>query len=384
MRQLAIGDLVEKISSVNPASYFDQEDFSYVDIAAVSQSSKRIENPQTILCDDAPSRARQVLLEGDVLVSTVRPNLNAVACVNSEHDGAIASTGFTVLRPVQDKLDSGYLYHWVRTNTFIADMVSKSTGQSYPAVSDKIVKASTIPLPPLEGQKRIAGILDQADALRRLRARALEKLNTLGQAVFQEMFVSGDINYPVKQLGSVCDVRDGTHDSPKYVDHGHPLLTSKNFSRGVVDYQSAKLISDEDFDKINKRSKVHVGDIVMPMIGTIGSPVLIDIEPDFAIKNVALIKRIDGSPAPIYIQSFLNSNKVKRMFLEKGKGGTQKFISLGDIRSLEIPVPDEDSQQAFSLRVAQINKQRKSLELGVLKIEALFASLQSAAFRGQL
>ena len=92
------------------------------------------------------------------------------------------------------------------------------------------------------------------------------------------------------RLGEVCDVRDGTHDSPKYFSKGFPLMTSKNFSKGFEDFSDVKFISKSDFDEINKRSKVDVGDIVMPMIGTIGSPVIIRSKRPFAIKNVALIK----------------------------------------------------------------------------------------------
>src|SRR5262249_7974376 len=77
-------------------------------------------------------------------------------------------------------------------------------------------------------------------------------------------------------LGEVCDVRDGTHDSPKYVREGYPLITSKNLKNGFIDFTSVNLISREDLDAINKRSKVDAGDILMPMIGTIGNPVIAD------------------------------------------------------------------------------------------------------------
>jgi len=141
--------------------------------------------------------------------------------------------------------------------------------------------------------------LDKADELRRKRQRALVCLNQLGQAIFIEMF--GDLLVSKEEavaLGEVCDVRDGTHDSPMYVDVGFSLMTSKNFSRGRIDYSGAKLISEADFIDINKRSKVDRGDIIMPMIGTIGGPVVVDFDPDFAIKNVALIKFKNKSNEP--------------------------------------------------------------------------------------
>ena len=162
-----ISNLILPVSKKNP-SVFPANVFTYVDINSVDVSQKRITDPKIIPCSSAPSRARQLLQSEDILVSTVRPNLNCVAHVPRELDGAIASTGFCVLRPDNQSLNSRYLYHWVQTRAFIGDMISKATGASYPAVSDSIIHASEIPLPPLEEQRRIAAILDKADALEKL------------------------------------------------------------------------------------------------------------------------------------------------------------------------------------------------------------------------
>ena len=99
-----------------------------------------------------------------------------------------ASTGYCVLRPDEDKLDSRFLFHWVKTDVFVRRMVDVATGANYPAVSDAKVKASKIPLPPIAEQKRIAGILDAADALRTKRREALAQLDTLLQSTFLDMF----------------------------------------------------------------------------------------------------------------------------------------------------------------------------------------------------
>ena len=144
-------------------------------------------------------------------------------------------------------------------------------------------------------QCSIATILDKISDLIALRKRQLDKLDELVKARFVEMFgdlLSNTMHWTFKPLAELCDVRDGTHDSPKYYSTGYPLLTSKNFTNGFVDFSNASLISKEDFDAINQRSKVGYGDIVMPMIGTIGHPVIIDTNQLFAIKNVALIKII--------------------------------------------------------------------------------------------
>ena len=138
-------------------------------------------------------------------------------------------------------------------------------------------------------------------------------------------------------LSDICDVRDGTHDSPKYVDNGYPLVTSKNIVDGKLDLSAVSYLTQEDYDKINERSKVDEGDIIMPMIGTIGNPLLIEDFCEFAIKNVALIKFPNKEISNKYIWYFLKSSAFKKYVAEKNKGGTQKFLSLGDIRNMKVP-----------------------------------------------
>lgn len=150
------------------------------------------------------------------------------------------------------------------------------------------------------------------------------------------------------KLGAVCDVRDGTHDSPKYVEKGYPLVTSKNVSGGSIDLSEVNYISKEDYDKINIRSGVDDGDIVMPMIGTIGNPVIVEKNFDFAIKNVALVKFMDNGVLNRYIFYILSSNIFKRYIEKENRGGTQKFISLSNIRNFQIPRPPLDVQKKIA------------------------------------
>lgn len=145
------------------------------------------------------------------------------------------------------------------------------------------------------------------------------------------------------KLGEISDVRDGTHDSPKYLNTGHPFVTSKNVKDGFINYDEIHYISDEDFNEINKRSKVDVNDILMGMIGTIGNMALIRTEPDFAIKNVALIKDTKQINY-LYLYHFLHSPFVKKQLSFGLDGGTQKFLSLGNVRNLNIVYPLDAEQ----------------------------------------
>ena len=176
------------------------------------------------------------------------------------------------------------------------------------------------------------------------------------------------------KLGDICDVRDGTHDSPSYVDTGYPLVTSKNIVDGELDLSVVNYIALDDYNKINERSKVDDGDIIMPMIGTIGNPYLVNGFTDFAIKNVALIKFNDKKINNKYIYYFLNSDKFKEYIAENNRGGTQKFLSLKDIRNMEINIVSLDEQLEIVAILDKISNLIKCRQEQLSKLDELVKS----------
>jgi type I restriction enzyme S subunit len=150
-----------------------------------------------------------------------------------------------------------------------------------------------------------------------------------------------------RKLEDLADVRDGTHNSPQYYSEGHPLITSKNVKNGFINYDDIQYISDGDFEEINRRSKVDKNDILMGMIGTIGNIALVRETPDFAIKNVALIKDTK-SIYYLYLYHYLQSSNILNQLVEGMDGGTQKFIALNKIRNLIIAVPRIEEQYKIS------------------------------------
>lgn len=140
------------------------------------------------------------------------------------------------------------------------------------------------------------------------------------------------------KLGEIIDVRDGTHDSPKQKDIGKPLVTSRHIKGGKIDLSTTYSISIDDFDKINRRSKVDKWDVLFSMIGTIGEMVIIKEEPDFAIKNIGLFKAKDEYTSK-WIYYYLQSPKAQSEILSSLKGSTQQYISLTDLRNFPITYP---------------------------------------------
>lgn len=156
------------------------------------------------------------------------------------------------------------------------------------------------------------------------------------------------IGWHLRKLSEICDVRDGTHSSPKFVDNGFPLITSKNLIDGKIDFDNVQYITQKDYVDINKRSNVEDGDILLAMIGTIGKPVLVKKDRDFSIKNVALFKigKTNSALNNVYLYNYLN-NCVNDL-IRKSSGGTQKFVGLSQFRNFEILVPPFAEQKKIA------------------------------------
>lgn len=144
-----------------------------------------------------------------------------------------------------------------------------------------------------------------------------------------------------------AEVTDGTHDSPKPIEYsGHYLLTSKNITSGILNYENAYCISEEDFNAVNKRSKVNQYDLLYSMIGTVGESCIVDKEIiDFAIKNVGLFRLNGDLLKAKWLNYFFKSN-IAKTYVEKSlKGATQKYIALGVLRKFPILIPSTTAEQ---------------------------------------
>ena len=171
------------------------------------------------------------------------------------------------------------------------------------------------------------------------------------------------------RLGICLDVRDGTHDTPKYVPQGIPLVTSKNLRNGHVDFSTAKLISVQDHEAISQRSKVDNGDIMFAMIGSIGNPVLYYGDENFSIKNMALFKKIQSGMDMSYVYWFLllAQDNMKKY----ASGGVQSFVSLSYLRNYYIPVPPISEQKRIVAKIEELLPFIEKYEQAETKLTAL-------------
>ena len=227
------------------------------------------------------------------------------------------------------------------------------TGSGVPTLNRNDIHLQKEYFPSLPQQTKIANFLtavdDKLSQLKKKKGLLEQYKKGVMQKIFSQELRFKDENggdfaeWEEKKLGVVCDVRDGTHDSPKYHETGYPFITSKNLQKdGSIDFDNVSFINESDYNKFNGRSKVDINDILFGMIGTIGNPVLVK-RSGFAIKNVALIKqKIDL--LNIFLIHFLNGDSISQQFFEQNTGGTQKFLSLSIIRNLIVEVPSIQEQ----------------------------------------
>jgi type I restriction enzyme S subunit len=388
VKAVPIGELTEPVKTWNPSREPDSE-FEYIDLSAVDNSSKRVTGATPTVGSAAPSRARQLVAAGDVLVSTVRPNLNAVAVVPPGLDGATASTGFTVLRAGHD-LDGRYLFHWVQSPAFIGDMVRKATGASYPAVSDRIIRGSQIPTPPLPEQRRIAAILDHADALRAKRRQVLAHFDSLAQSIFREMFGDPDESMESVDFGSVANLAGGRNlvaaDSASQTPY-RVLKISAVTTGQFKPHESKPLPSDytPPTDHL-----VRAGDLLMSRANTtelVGAVAYVSTTP----PNLALPDKVwrfqwKGDAEPIFYQALFSTPAIRRRIsrLSSGTGGSMKNVSKAKLETMPLPRVAVERQRDFVSRAQRVAEQRGLLGSATVAENKLFASLQSRAFRGEL
>ena len=386
----AIGDVVDQVSSWTPGRDDPDGEFIYVDLSTVDQDSKTIASSRRIACTDAPSRARQIIQSGDVLVSTVRPNLNAVGRVPVELDGATASTGFCVLRPRSEVADGAYLFHWVRSPRFVGEMVRRATGASYPAISDRIVFESRIPLPPLPEQRRIAEILDTADALRAKRREALAQLDTLTQSIFLDMFGDPATNpkgWPVRTIRDLLESASyGTSEKAEATGE-FPVLRMNNITRtGEMDFTELKYMDLKEDQR--ERYLVRTGDVLFNRTNSaelVGKTAICREANPMAYAGYLIRLRVNRKYEPEYVAAFLNTVYSKRVLRSMCKSIIgMANINATELQAFRIPVPPHPVQHEFAGCITAVEKLKATHRFSLVEQDDLFTTLQQRAFRGDL
>jgi type I restriction enzyme S subunit len=355
----------DDVISVQPT---DDYQINYIEIGDVSLQ-KGIFNSSVQNIQEAPSRARRVIKKNDVIISTVRTYLKAISMVSEPFDGYIASTGFAVLRAKE--VHHNFLNYLVQNETFIEEIISKSVGASYPAITSNNLLNIVVPLPSPSEQSKIAQYLDYQTSLIDQLIQQKEKLVALlkekRQSVINEAVTKGlNPNVPMKDsgiewLGEVPEewtkgklkhfckfIYDGTHGSYQRVEAGYRLLSVRNIVNGKFVFRDDdSKVSESDFLEISSKFKIVPDDLQLAIVGaTLGKVAIVELlaEEFVTQRSLATIRVKSSRVFPKYLLYFLQSTSFQSFLWRNSSFSAQPGVYLGTIQNCDLAIPQLPEQ----------------------------------------
>lgn len=332
--------------------------------------------------------------EGDVLFNaTNSPDLvGKSAYFRGLEEPAVFSNHFLRLRPQPGRIDGRFLSRWLnlqfdlgRFKGMCRQWVNQAT------VSRDSLLTLRIPLPALAEQRRVAEVLDRAEALRAKRRAALAQLDALTQSIFLDLFgdpASSMNRWPIRQLQDV--VKTGTIVTYGIVQAGEefaggvPYIRTGDIADGQILTAGLRHTNPAIAAKF-ARSRVEFGDIVMSIRATVGTTALIPRELDGAnlTQGTARISPGDETDS-LYLLNWLRTVRTQHWISLQIKGATFREITLARLRELPVVLPPMALQREFARRTGVIEQLKTAQRASLAELDALFASLQQRAFRGEL
>ena len=288
----------------------------------------------------------------------------------------------------KENIDLDYLNYSLMS----VDFKKYVAGAAIPHIYFKDYKNEPFLWMPLPEQQRIVSILDECfAAIDQAKANAEQNLKNakeLFESYLQGVFEKKGDGWEEKKLNEITEVKDGTHDSPKYIKEGIPFVTQKNIKPNGLSFDDTKFITETDYEKFYKRSNVTYGDILISMIGANrGMAAIVDDKRVFSIKNVGLIKSSDNINMN-YLLYYLKSSLAMKYVLYMSNGGAQEFVGLTALRSFPIPLPPLKEQQTIVRQLDALRTETQKLEAvyrqKIVDLEELKKSVLAKAFAGEL
>lgn len=374
-----LGEVCDKVTCIRWKDIPSDVYYHYIDLSAVDRNSLSIVEDIEISKNDAPSRAKQIVHANDILFGTTRPTLKRVCLVNEEYDKSICSTGFCVLRAIEKYSLPKWLFYQMLSNRFYSYIEPLQSGANYPAVSDRIVKSYSIPVPPLSEQQHIVEELDLLSSIIEKKKAQLKELDNLAQSIFYEMFGDPIINekgWEVKKMGEIGSIERGAGISKKdFVEKGIPCIHYGQLHTifGATTHVHKTCIPH---DLLPKYKIAHPGDVVMAITSE-------DVEG--SCKSTAWLGNYDiivGSDAAIFHHNINGVyisyyTQTKAFYNEKAKyanGFKVTHISTKEIEKIPIPLPPLPLQELFASKIQSIEHQKALIKQSITEVETLFNS----------
>lgn len=338
------------------------------------------------------SSAAKLLPSGTVLISifaTIGQTavLGIEACTNQ----AIAGVTPRSL----NEIDSRYLQLYL--DSARPWLISRASGVAQLNITSKILKSMPVLLPPLSEQRRISEVLDRAEALRAKRREALAQLDELAQSIFLDMFVSGyDGAWPIKTIEDVArqqkgSIRTGPFGSQllheEFAENGPAaVLGIDNAASNSFAWASRRFITQDKYQQL-KRYTVYPGDVLITIMGTCGRCAVVPPDTPTAIstKHLCCITLDTDKCVPNFLHACFLQHPIVRNHLNRAtKGSIMSGLNMGIIKETPIPLPSLEFQKEFVQRVESAEQMKMRQLAQLTELDALFASLQQRAFRGEL
>ncbi|AKB44120.1 restriction endonuclease subunit S [Methanosarcina vacuolata] len=359
---------------------------SFVPMAAVLAEMSTVTGEEKQYCE--VSKGYTSFVDGDVLVAKITPCFEngKITQAKLKNRVGFGSTEFHVVRPVEGKLDARYLLHFLRQERIRLEGERKMTGSAgQRRVPANFLGSLEIPLLPLPEQKRIADILDRAEALRAKRRVTLDQLDELVQSIFIEMF--GDPRSPTKRKNEKIRVRDvidiivPTRDKPKSFTGNIPWITLPDLANSIYIEDSKYKLSKEEA-RPTKTRLFPKETVILSCAGSLGKVAISTNEVYTNQQFYGLVcdkKRI----IPEFLAYYL---LLLGEDYYRGISGTSilAFFKKESALNIEIMLPEISNQIHFSQTVKQIEKIKQSQQQSLLELNNLFDSLAHEAFTGKL
>jgi len=347
------------ITSVSETYKFDKEQEEVIFLNTSDIYNGKVLSHLKSKVKDLPGQAKKRIRSGDILFSEIRPINRRFAFIDFNAEGYVVSTKLMVLR-CKDKIIPRYLLYYLTTDESLCylQLLAEARSGTFPQITFNQIKELEINLPSVDEQEMIVAILFSLDDKIDLLHRQNQTLEALAETIFRQWFVvEADKGWELLTINDLIEVKDGTHDSPKQTDCGFKLITSKHLKPEGIDFSNAYYISEDDYESVNKRSKVEKNDILISMIGTLGLIHFVkENNIDYAIKNIGLFKTSQKPWLANYLYFFLRSPLGKIFLMENAVGSTQEYIPLGSLRLLEIYLPENSLIDRYNAVVDPIVK----------------------------
>lgn len=373
-----------------------------------------IEKGKKILPAEEPTSIRYIQIEdlrGDANLKWAREDQDVVACNEKDvllaWDGANAgefgyglkgAVGSTLakLSPLNGSTHTPYVGHFLKSKT--PYLRSKCTGATIPHVNRRVLEDIKIPLPPLPEQRRIAAILDKAQALVANDKRTLAVYDQLAKSLFLEMFGDGNPDvreWPLVELKDLVSsapnsLRSGPFGSDllhsEFVDEGVAVLGIDNAVENRFSWKGRRFITHEKYNEL-KRYTVRPGDVLITIMATIGRSAVVpaDIGPAINSKHLAAITLDQSKANPAFISFSIHSDeRVIHQLFARSRGAIMSGLNLSLIKEVKLRLPPIDVQEHFCQALSRIERDKALATESLHQSEALFGSLLQGAFSGSL